>query len=316
MRHHPLTTQQLRSISVALAASVVLWLPAVACTQTPGKPIVVPDSEPTPAQADPIVEQLVEAHNKERAKEKLPPLKFEPRLTEAARGHAKDMAEHGFMSHTGSDESTPAQRVVNAGYRYLKTGENVAEGYKDVPEVMRGWLESPGHRHNIFGDYSEIGVAKVLGKDDKPYWCVNFGIPMPKFDPANAAKDLAKRINEKRKAAELPDLVIDEKLTKAAQAQAISMAKKKSQAGTTPTLEGVDMNLYLDVAVSTAGGNPDAESVVKMLFSQDRLKDQVLGKYSRIGTGYATAEDGVPYWCLILGTPSRPATVIKNKTRR
>ncbi len=225
------------------------------------------------------------------------------------------MAEHGFMGHEGSDESTPEQRVVNTGYHYLRTAENVAAGYKDVADVMLGWMESPPHRHNIMGEYSEIGVARVLGKENKPYWCINFGTPMPKFDPANASKDLVKRINEERETAKLPALVIDEKLSKAAQDQAAGMAKRKSQGGGTATLDGVDMNLWADVAVSTASGQPDGQAVVKVIFAEDKSsKNQVLGKYSRIGTGYATSENGVPYWCLILGNPNRPE--IKKKSRR
>ena len=265
------------------------------------------------AKADRIVEQLVEAHNKERAKEKLPPLKLEAKLTEAAQEHAKDMAEHGVMSHEGSDESTPEQRVVNAGYRYLRTGENVAVGYKDVAEVMQGWMDSPAHRKNILNEFTEIGVARVLGKDDKPYWCANFGKPMPRLDPSNASKNLADRLNEERQTAELSKLVVDEKLNKAAQEQAESLAKKKSQGGGTATFDGIDQNLYVDLAVSTASGHPDAEAMAKVLMAKPDLKAQVLGKYSRIGTGYALSEDGSPYWCLILANPNRPTT---KKSRR
>jgi uncharacterized protein YkwD len=318
MRNNPPTTHRLRSVSLALAASALFWLPAVGWTQTPVKPIIVTDSQATPAKPDPIPEQLVEAHNKERAKEKLPPLTLEPRLTEAALEHAKDMAEHGFMGHEGSDESTPQQRVANAGYRYVRTGENVAAGYKDVAEVMLAWMESPGHRHNVMGDYSEIGLARELGKDGKPYWCANFGTPMPKFDPATAAKDLIKRLNVEREAAKLPALVEDPPLSKAAQDQAVTMAKNKSEGTAEGRFDDIDPKIYHDIAMSTASGQPNAQSVVKALLARDELKKQILGKYSKVGTGYATAEDGVPYWCLILTTP--PETVrtktVKRKVQR
>ena len=35
-------------------------------------------------------------------------------------------------------------------------------------------------------------------------------------------------------------------------------------------------------------------------------KAQLFGKYSRIGVGYATAEDGIPHWCVILGLSLGP----------
>lgn len=82
-----------------------LWLPTSGPAQTPSKKATTASTAP---KADPVIEQLVEAHNQERAMEKLSPLKLEGKLTDAALGHAKDMAEHGVMSHDGSDESTPS----------------------------------------------------------------------------------------------------------------------------------------------------------------------------------------------------------------
>jgi uncharacterized protein YkwD len=301
MRHNSPTIRRLRSISRALSLAVALGLPAGTSAQSPVKP-----PEPSlPAKLDPIIEQLVEGHNQERAKEGLPPLKLEARLTKAAQVHAKDMADHQKMTHEGSDESTPEQRVVNAGYHYLRTGENVAVGYRDVAEVILGWMESPPHRKNIMGDFSEIGLARVVGKDDKPYWCADFGTPMPKFDPANASKDLVKRLNQERTAAKLASLTIDDKLAKAAQEQAASLARKRSQGGGTASFDGIDQKPYSELAMTTANGHPDAETMVKVILGNPDLKTQVLGKFSRIGTGYATAEDGIPYWCLILANPAR-----------
>jgi len=295
-----------RSVALASLTSVGFWFPTLCLGQSPPAPVVA-------SKLDPIIDQLVEAHNKERAKENLPPLKLEMKLTEAAMVHAIDMAEQGKMTHEGSDESTPEQRVVNAGYRYLKTGENVAVGYKDVADVMLGWMESPGHKKNILGDFTELGVARVLGEDKKPYWCVDFGKPIPRLDPTSAARDLVKRLNEERETAKLAVFVVDEELTKAAQDQAASLAKLKSQGGGNATFDGIDQTLFKDLAMSTANGHPDAEAMTRVLLAKTDLKAQVLGKYSRIGTGYGLSEDGTPYWCLILG--NRVATPSK-KSRR
>src|SRR4051794_14668685 len=82
--------------------------------------IILTANAPEPGagpDADPLVSELLEAHNRERSKENLPPLTIAPKLVEAARVHARDMAEHGLMSHEGSDGSTPAQRVERQGYR-------------------------------------------------------------------------------------------------------------------------------------------------------------------------------------------------------
>ncbi len=279
----------------ACALALALTFAVLARAQAPDAPLPKPD---------PILGQLVEAHNRERAAEGLPPLKLESKLTDAALAHSKDMAGRKLMSHQGSDDSTPEQRVARAGYHYLRTGENVAVGYQDIEQVMKGWMESPGHRKNIMGEFTEIGLARVVGEDDKPYWCADFGTPMPKLDPAEASKDLVKQINAARAEAKLGELQVDEKLGKSSQVQAAVLAKAKGQ-GVTPSFDGVDQKAYTDLAMTTASGHPDATAMVKVILESQGLKDQVLGKYARIGTGYATAEDGVPYWCLILANPAR-----------
>jgi uncharacterized protein YkwD len=290
-----------RMIGMVATLAAFGWS-GVLTAQGPGPAKVSPEQ----AKADRIVTELVEGHNKERAKASLAPLKLESHLVEAAKAHAKDMAEHEVMTHDGTDGSNPAVRVARAGYHYLFTGENVAKGYRTVPEVMQVWMESPPHKKNILdGEYTEIGVAVAYGEYGKPYWCAEFGKPIPKFEPATAAADLVKRINDERTVAKKPLMTIDTRLAKAAQEQAEKLAKARSQGGGTANFDGIDKNLFPDTAVSTSAGHPDAESLVKAVLEKQSLKDQILGKYARIGTGYATAEDGTPYWCLILANPSR-----------
>ena len=284
-----------------LATAIALGSPSIALAQE--RPTPAPST--APAKVDPIVEQLVEGHNKERAKAGLPPLKLASKLEEAAKVHAKDMAEHQTMTHDGSDGSTSRQRIVNTGYHMLSTGENVAVGYDGVASVIQGWMESPPHKKNILGDFSEIGAAMVVGKDDKPYWCADFGTPMPKFNPATASTDLVKRINVERSAAKLPELAVDTRLAKAAQEQAAKLAGKKSQGGESASFAGIDQKFFQELAMSTANGHPDADAMVKALLASPDVKAQLLGKFSKVGTGYATDEDGIPYWCLVLAIPAR-----------
>ena len=140
------------------------------------------DSERTSEMA-----ALVEAHNRERAKAGLPPLSANPKLEAAALAHSRDMAEHDKMTHEGSDGSTPEPAHRAAGLPLPGTAENVAEGYRDVEEAMNGWMNSPHHKANILGDFTEMGAAQVVSDDGKPYWCANFGRPWPKIDPDRAA---------------------------------------------------------------------------------------------------------------------------------
>jgi uncharacterized protein YkwD len=122
-------------------------------------------------------EAVLSAHNRIRAEAKLPPLTVSSKLQSAAERHAKDMAAMGKMTHKGSDGSSSIHRIVAKGYKYRRAGENIAAGSFTVDGLMKGWMESPHHKRNILGSFSQIGVACATGEDGKRYWCVTFGLP-------------------------------------------------------------------------------------------------------------------------------------------
>ena len=108
----------------------------------------------------------------------VPPLALERHLTSAAREHARDMARHDMLEHTGSDGSTPDQRVTGAGYKWRATGENIASGPTTPDEVMAGWLASPGHCENLMSPrFKEMGIAWVVDPKSASgvYWAQVFG---------------------------------------------------------------------------------------------------------------------------------------------
>jgi len=121
--------------------------------------------------------KVIEAHNRIRADAKLPPLTISGKLQAAAEVHAKDMAAHGKMTHKGSDGSTVVERIKAQQYRYFRAGENIAHGRFTTARLMRGWMDSPPHKRNILGSFSQIGVACATAEDGKRYWCVTFGLP-------------------------------------------------------------------------------------------------------------------------------------------
>jgi uncharacterized protein YkwD len=92
------------------------------------------------------------------------------------------MATRNYFSHDSPEGLASWDRAAAAGYgRYV--GENIALGYKDVPDIMSGWMSSPGHRANILGtQYTDIGVGFAYGWTDlgdggsyQPYWTEVFG---------------------------------------------------------------------------------------------------------------------------------------------
>ena len=110
--------------------------------------------------ADPIVNELLAAHNFIRKRNKLEPLTLSQTLCNAAKIHARDMAKQERMSHTGSDGSNPIERAKRVGYGSSWVGENVAVSQWTVDQVMAEWMESRGHRGNILGKYTEMGGSQ------------------------------------------------------------------------------------------------------------------------------------------------------------
>jgi len=105
------------------------------------------------------------------------PVRLSSALAAVARGHAVDMAKHAYFEHQDLRGHTPADRVRAAGYREKLVGENIAYGPQSSAEVVRGWLESPGHCENIMDPrFAEMGIAYALGRAPAPasgqglYW--------------------------------------------------------------------------------------------------------------------------------------------------
>jgi uncharacterized protein YkwD len=118
--------------------------------------------------------------NQERTSRGIPALVNNNQLHNAAIRHSQDMACNNFVSHTGSDNSDPGDRITAAGYDYSTWGENVAAGYTSPSSVVDAWMDSTGHRANILNpNFTEIGIGYVYSSasDYDHYWTTDFGAP-------------------------------------------------------------------------------------------------------------------------------------------
>jgi len=126
-----------------------------------------------------IAYQLLELVNRERAANKLPPLRLHPQLQAASHWMAQDMATNEYLDHTDHEGRELEGRLAAFEYReYQAVGENVAAGQPTAAEVMANWMESPGHRSNILNpDFCEIGIGHVQNSAGKfqHYWVQEFG---------------------------------------------------------------------------------------------------------------------------------------------
>jgi uncharacterized protein YkwD len=121
--------------------------------------------------------KFLELTNAERAKHKLPPLKFNATLSKVARAYSENMAKQGKMVHD-LDGKKPGQRVKEAGYRYAEMGENLARGDEAMGLILERLMESPSHRkHILYKEFTEIGVG--LARTDKgvTYYTQVFATP-------------------------------------------------------------------------------------------------------------------------------------------
>jgi uncharacterized protein YkwD len=128
--------------------------------------------------------EVIRLVNIERAKKAgLRALTGQAQLTQAAQTHSIDMGCEFFMSHTGSDGSSPLDRILRFGYPYSWWGENVAAGYPTPADVMAAWMNSKPHRDNILNpNFTEIGIGYIYNPGDTEmgyshYWTMALGRP-------------------------------------------------------------------------------------------------------------------------------------------
>ncbi|NMB28142.1 MAG: serine protease [Tissierellia bacterium] len=112
--------------------------------------------------------------NIERQKEGLAPLTFSEELSKVARIKSQDMANNNYFSHNSPTYGDPFSMMKSFGIQYKTAGENIAKGYSSAESVVRGWMNSSGHRANILNpSFGKIGVGYV-NVNGTTYWTQMF----------------------------------------------------------------------------------------------------------------------------------------------
>ena len=142
------------AVAGATAGSFAVYLPLV----------VRPDPYPPVNRQWEL--EFIRLLNEERARRGLRTLVEHPLLTLAARRHAYDVGinqvpkgpEH--CSHTGTDGTSPLDRLAWAGYPGRFGGEAIHCGTHEVYPALQWLLGSPGHRNILLNpDLVEVGVG-------------------------------------------------------------------------------------------------------------------------------------------------------------
>ena len=119
-----------------------------------------------------IEQQVLTLTNQERAKSGLKALSTDSALMNSAREKSADMSKNNYFSHTSPTLGSPFDQMKAKGIQYKAAAENIAMGQQTANEVVKGWMESPGHRANIMnGSYTHIGIGYDANGN---YWTQQF----------------------------------------------------------------------------------------------------------------------------------------------
>jgi uncharacterized protein YkwD len=140
-------------------------------------PKLSPSVEPEPAPAPEVVsstlstpmdESILRYINDYRRSKGLSSLQPLDAATQQAYLHSKNMA----TGKTGFGHSGFKQRVavIQKTTGVSASAENVAYGQLSAKEVVKGWINSPGHKRNIEGKYTLTGIGTYKDREGTIYF--------------------------------------------------------------------------------------------------------------------------------------------------
>lgn len=119
------------------------------------------------------INEVVKLVNAERAKNGLAPLKIDLTLTKAAMTRANEIIK--TFDHVRPNGESFYTALKSLGIYYHKCGENIAYGYPTPSSVVKGWMNSSGHRANILSsEFTHIGIGYYCTSDGCGYWVQEF----------------------------------------------------------------------------------------------------------------------------------------------
>jgi len=159
--------QQVEVTASDTTGSTVLANFPIWCAEAAPKSIRIADAanDPPPKTRDEAEERMLVLVNNDRARQKLPALALDTRLTSIARLHSDEMLRTGTVAHVSPTTGSAGDRVKAGGVGTAVILENVARAY-GVAEAELGLMNSPGHRANLLSDeVTHVGIGITLGKD-------------------------------------------------------------------------------------------------------------------------------------------------------
>lgn len=158
---HRYRVRMRRTEDVRAATSPVVRVRGTA-TSTPPPPQEPPgDTELARVRAE-----VLRQTNLLRETHALPPLRPMDGLDRVAQRWTEHMASTGAFDHNPEFAAQYPDGWTNAG-------ENIAYGYA-VDRVVDAWAQSPGHRANMLGGFTHLGIGFARDAQGRPYYTQNF----------------------------------------------------------------------------------------------------------------------------------------------
>ena len=111
------------------------------------------------AVLDGFVRQLMDLVNVERHKLGLPILVSDESISDVARSHANDMAKNNLFGHTGSDNTSPSDRLTAAGFEDFYEVEVIARAFPNALTAFSAHLSDEQFRTVLKTSYTTIGAG-------------------------------------------------------------------------------------------------------------------------------------------------------------
>lgn len=107
-----------------------------------------------------FAQQVLNLVNQERSKAGLGSLSMDGELSKMAMAKAQDMYNNNYFDHNSPTYGSPFDMMKEFGISFNAAGENIAKGQSTPTQVMKDWMNSPGHKANILNkSYTHIGIA-------------------------------------------------------------------------------------------------------------------------------------------------------------
>jgi uncharacterized protein YkwD len=258
--------QQIEVTALGRNGSRIMANFPVWCGEEPPAAISV-DVEP--AESEPVEsveaaeQRLAELINRDRASHGLPALVVEPRVTEVARAHSREMRDTGLVAHVSPTTGDAGARVKAGNIRVSLVLENLAAA-ATVEVAEQGLMNSPGHRSNILSPsatHMGLGVAVEEVAGSRQLYVTQLFVRLPGpidfrrvREQAAAAIERVRRIDEDR---ELSLVAQDLAQSLAAGAPAADLSRRAGRRLGAMRLPYTEVATVLTTTADVAAFEPD-----------------------------------------------------------